>query len=163
MRIRMVLDYTVFWEHTADPEYNTLNLHIHFLGARSAAPDEAAEDREGPGLEICEGAPHSGVNSLYCALIENSNKTTLFLQEHVEEITSLKWSHLSNGGAAASLRKQLQAKDTELREVQRRMAQWKEETAARLAFKFEEELTAELERYLFPKDQCHITRLGDFP
>lgn len=76
----------------------------------------------------------------------------------------MKWSHLSNGGAAASLRKQLQAKDTELREVQRRMAQWKEETAARLAFKFEEELTAELERYLFHKEpQCHITCLGDFP
>lgn len=78
MRIRMVLDYTVFWEHTADPEYNTLNLHIHFLGARSAAPDEAAEDREGPGLEICEGAPHSGVNSLYCVPIENSNKPPFF-------------------------------------------------------------------------------------
>lgn len=47
---------------------------------------------------------------------------------------------------AASLRKQLKAKDTELRQVQRSMGQWKEQTAARLACKFEEELTAELER-----------------
>ncbi|KAF3850811.1 hypothetical protein F7725_012583, partial [Dissostichus mawsoni] len=50
------------------------------------------------------------------------------------------------GGVAASLRKQLGAKDLELRQVQRSMAQWKEHTAARLACKFEEELTAELER-----------------
>lgn len=47
---------------------------------------------------------------------------------------------------AASLRKQLKAKDVELRRVQRSMAQWREQTAARLACKFEEELTAELER-----------------
>lgn len=52
----------------------------------------------------------------------------------------------AEGGAAASLRKQLKAKDMELRQVQRRMAQWKEQTAARLACKFEEELTSELER-----------------
>ncbi|XP_029685433.1 myosin-2 isoform X2 [Takifugu rubripes] len=72
------------------------------------------------------------------------------IQEHIEELSSLKWAHLSDGGAeggaAASLRKQLQAKDMELRQVQRRMAQWKAQTAARLAFRFEEELTAELER-----------------
>lgn len=48
---------------------------------------------------------------------------------------------------AASLRKQLKAKDQELRQVQRCMAEWKEKTAARLACKFEEELTADLERY----------------
>ncbi|XP_061529323.1 uncharacterized protein si:ch211-102c2.8 [Phycodurus eques] len=34
----------------------------------------------------------------------------------------------------------------ELRQVQRNMTQWKEQTTARLACKFEEELTAELER-----------------
>lgn len=50
------------------------------------------------------------------------------------------------GGVAASLRKQLKAKDVELRLVQRSMAQWRDQTAARLARKFEEELTAELER-----------------
>lgn len=76
----------------------------------------------------------------------------------------MKRTHLDDGraegGAAASLRKQLQAKDTELRQVQARMAQWKEQTAASLALKFEEELTAELERYPFHKEhQC----LGDFP
>lgn len=77
---------------------------------------------------------------------------SLFLQEHIEELSSLTWSHLCHGGgeggggAAASLRRQLKAKDAELRQVQRRMDEWKEQTAARLACKFEEELTAELER-----------------
>uniref|UniRef100_A0A3B5A1D6 Si:ch211-102c2.8 n=1 Tax=Stegastes partitus TaxID=144197 RepID=A0A3B5A1D6_9TELE len=76
------------------------------------------------------------------------------IQEHIEELSSLKWAHLTDGGAegggggggvAASLRKQLKAKDLELRQVQRNMAEWKEQTAARLACKFEEELTVELE------------------
>lgn len=74
------------------------------------------------------------------------------VQEHIEELSSINWAHVSDGGAegsgvAASLRKQLKAKDLELRQVQRNMGQWKEQTAARLACKFEEELTAELERY----------------
>lgn len=74
-----------------------------------------------------------------------------FLQEHIEELSSLKWVHLSDGGVqgggvAACLCKQLKAKDSELRQVQRSMAEWKGQTAARLARKFEEELTAELER-----------------
>lgn len=87
---------------------------------------------------------------------ENSSLTALlchvtFLQEHIEELSSLNWAHMCDGGsegggAAASLRKQLKAKDLELRQVQRSMGQWKEQTAARLACKFEEELTAELER-----------------
>ncbi|XP_034004398.1 trichohyalin isoform X2 [Trematomus bernacchii] len=73
------------------------------------------------------------------------------IQDHIEELSSLNWPHMCDGGAdgggvAASLRKQLGAKDLELRQVQRSMAQWKEHTAARLACKFEEELTAELER-----------------
>ncbi|XP_035495332.1 myosin heavy chain, skeletal muscle isoform X2 [Scophthalmus maximus] len=80
----------------------------------------------------------------------NSLKERL-IQEHIEELSSLTRAHMSGGGAegggvAASLRKQLKAKDLELRQVQRSMAQWKEQTAARLACKFEEELTAELER-----------------
>lgn len=50
------------------------------------------------------------------------------------------------GGVAACLREQLRAKDSELRQVQRSMAEWKGQTAARLARKFEEELTAELGR-----------------
>ncbi|XP_034397102.1 trichohyalin [Cyclopterus lumpus] len=79
------------------------------------------------------------------------------IQEHIEELSSLNWTHVCEGGAvvggaAASLRKQLKAKDLELRQVQRSMGQWKEQTAARLACKFEEELTAELER-------CRITLL----
>ncbi|XP_029295745.1 trichohyalin isoform X2 [Cottoperca gobio] len=72
------------------------------------------------------------------------------IQEHIEELSSLNWPYMCDGGAeggvAPSLRKQLKAKDLELRQVQRSMAQWKEQTAARLSCKFEEELTAELER-----------------
>lgn len=76
------------------------------------------------------------------------NEHQLLLQEHIEELS---WPHMCDGGAdgggvAASLRKQLGAKDLELRQVQRSMAQWKEHTAARLACKFEEELTSDLER-----------------
>ncbi|XP_061586217.1 uncharacterized protein LOC133451263 [Cololabis saira] len=79
----------------------------------------------------------------------NSVKERL-IQEHIEELSSLNWGLVSGGGAeggaAASLRRQLRAKDLQLRRVQRSMAQWREQTAARLACKFEEEMTAELER-----------------
>ncbi|KAK9522779.1 hypothetical protein VZT92_019225 [Zoarces viviparus] len=73
------------------------------------------------------------------------------IKEHIEELSSPNWPRMCGGGAegggvAASLRKQLKAKELELRQVQRSMGQWKERTAARLACKFEEELTAELER-----------------
>ncbi|XP_078141297.1 uncharacterized protein LOC144539609 [Centroberyx gerrardi] len=73
------------------------------------------------------------------------------IQAHIEELSSLNWAHMceggdEGGGVAASLRRQLKAKDLELWQVQRSMGQWKEQTAARLARKFEEELTAELER-----------------
>lgn len=44
------------------------------------------------------------------------------------------------------LRRQLRAKDDELRQVQNNMAQWKDKTTTRLAHKFELELNAELER-----------------
>jgi len=90
-----------------------------------------------------------------------------FDQEHIEELSSFKWAHMSGGGAegvgvAASLRRQLKAKDLELMQVQRSMAQWKEQTAARLARKFEEELTAELERWREQHKKCHSLR-HDFP
>ncbi|XP_058491880.1 trichohyalin [Solea solea] len=70
------------------------------------------------------------------------------IQEHIEELSSLTRTHVSEGGGgvAASLRKQLKAKDLELRQLQRSMSEWKEQTTARLACKFEEELTVELER-----------------
>ncbi|KAJ8379321.1 hypothetical protein SKAU_G00000990 [Synaphobranchus kaupii] len=73
------------------------------------------------------------------------------IQDHIEELSSLQRAQLRDsnseaGGVAASLRRQLQEKDSELREVQRSMGRWKEQTAARLARKFEEELTSELER-----------------
>ncbi|XP_076007103.1 uncharacterized protein LOC143001391 [Genypterus blacodes] len=73
------------------------------------------------------------------------------IQDHVEELSSLNRARVCDGGdegggVASSLRRQLKDKDLELRQVQRSMSQWKEHTAARLACKFEEELTAELER-----------------
>lgn len=70
----------------------------------------------------------------------------------MEELSSLKrnWlrnsSHEEAGGLIALLRRQLQDKDEELREVQRNMGHWKEQTTARLARKFAEEMMAELER-----------------
>ncbi|KAK6306344.1 hypothetical protein J4Q44_G00232690 [Coregonus suidteri] len=75
------------------------------------------------------------------------------IQEHIEELSGLQRSQVREGGdeaggVAASLRRQLQAKDQELRLVQRSMGQWKEQITARLACKFEEELTAEQERFL---------------
>ncbi|XP_053510298.1 trichohyalin isoform X2 [Ictalurus furcatus] len=72
------------------------------------------------------------------------------IQEHIEELSSLNRVRLRDDddgeGVAARLRRQLQAKDEELRQVQRNMVQWKEKTTARLARKFEQELTCELER-----------------
>ncbi|XP_056232257.1 putative protein tag-278 isoform X2 [Seriola aureovittata] len=89
------------------------------------------------------------------------------IQEHIEELTSLNRAHVSDGGSegggvAVSLRKQLKAKDLELRQVQRSMGQWKEQTAARLACKFEEELTAELERKM-SKTQGERQRKSERP
>ncbi|KAK3514370.1 hypothetical protein QTP70_015896, partial [Hemibagrus guttatus] len=72
------------------------------------------------------------------------------IQEHIEELSSLNRMRLreddDGDGVAARLRRQLRAKDEELRQVHRSMGQWKEKTTARLARKFEQELTSELER-----------------
>ncbi|XP_075034766.1 uncharacterized protein LOC142097042 isoform X4 [Mixophyes fleayi] len=72
------------------------------------------------------------------------------IQEHLEEITNLQRDQLrdSNGANSQSLRQQLREKDNELRAIQRNMAKWKDETATKLARKFEEELNAELEKSL---------------
>ncbi|XP_062307797.1 trichohyalin [Osmerus eperlanus] len=67
------------------------------------------------------------------------------IQEHIEELSRATRAQ-QGGGVAWSLHKQLQDKDQELRQVQRNMGQWKEQTSARLACKFEQELTSELER-----------------
>ncbi|MCJ8747101.1 hypothetical protein PDJAM_G00149520 [Pangasius djambal] len=73
------------------------------------------------------------------------------IQEHIEELSRLTRARLREDddadGVAARLRRQLTAKDEELRQVQRNMVQWKEKTTARLALKFEQELTSELERW----------------
>ncbi|XP_041956368.1 trichohyalin isoform X1 [Alosa sapidissima] len=71
------------------------------------------------------------------------------IQEHIEELSILNRPQLRGaleGGVVDSLRRQLRDKDEELRQVQRSMSQWKEKTAARLARRFEEELTAELDK-----------------
>ncbi|KAM9329617.1 uncharacterized protein PAF06_004562 [Gastrophryne carolinensis] len=70
------------------------------------------------------------------------------IQEHIEEITNLQRDQLRESGGAEnqSLRQQLREKDNELRAIQRNMAKWKDETATKLAQKFEEELNAELEK-----------------
>ncbi|XP_051531473.1 trichohyalin-like [Myxocyprinus asiaticus] len=73
------------------------------------------------------------------------------IKEHIEEMSSLSRAQLHRGdddtdGLFACLRRQLQAKDDELRQVVNNMAHWKDKTTARLARKFELELTAELER-----------------
>ncbi|MFT7805131.1 trichohyalin-like isoform X1 [Arapaima gigas] len=73
------------------------------------------------------------------------------IQEHIKEISSLQRTKLHDstgegGGLVVSLRRQLRDKDAELQEVQKNMSRWKEQTTARLAQKFEEELMAELER-----------------
>ncbi|CAL8342940.1 unnamed protein product [Lota lota] len=69
------------------------------------------------------------------------------VQEHVEELGSMKrragWG---GGGVEACLRRQQQAKEQEVRQVQSRVGQWQSWTASRLDAQFEEELTAELER-----------------
>ncbi|XP_069070544.1 trichohyalin-like [Pleurodeles waltl] len=70
------------------------------------------------------------------------------IQEHIEEITNLQRNQLreSGNGDSQTLRKQLREKDNELRAIQRNMARWKDETACKLARKFEEELNDELEK-----------------
>ncbi|XP_078523182.1 uncharacterized protein LOC144792163 [Lissotriton helveticus] len=70
------------------------------------------------------------------------------IQEHIEEITNLQRNQLreSGSGDSQTLRQQLREKDNELRAIQRSMARWKDETACKLARKFEEELNDELEK-----------------
>ncbi|XP_056602451.1 trichohyalin [Triplophysa dalaica] len=73
------------------------------------------------------------------------------IQEHMKEKNSLRKGRQhtdddDTDGLFARLRRQLQAKDDELRMVQKKMAEWKGKTTARLAHKFQLEITAELER-----------------
>ncbi|XP_054852660.1 trichohyalin-like [Eublepharis macularius] len=72
------------------------------------------------------------------------------VQEHMKDIATLQrsWVKEKRMGEKHVLLKQLQEKDEELRAVQRSMACWKDETARKLAHKFQKQLDAELE-------QCH--------
>ncbi|KAM4577771.1 uncharacterized protein V3H82_007329 [Fundulus diaphanus] len=67
---------------------------------------------------------------------------TRLIQEHSEELRRLGCVNRTDGGAAASLCRQLKAKDLELRQLQVSKGQRKQQTAARLAT----QLTAEPER-----------------
>ncbi|XP_028851434.1 trichohyalin [Denticeps clupeoides] len=74
------------------------------------------------------------------------------VQEHIEELSSFSRARMNRlvdaeEGVVPSLRRQLQAKDEELRQVQRSMGQWKERTTERLARKLEEELMSQLEKH----------------
>ncbi|CAB1439372.1 unnamed protein product, partial [Pleuronectes platessa] len=122
-----------------------LIIHLHQeLGSQKQTTEQLRKDKE---RELCAQRQQLRVERDRAL---DSVKERL-IQEHIEELSSLNRTQLTDGGAeeggaAGSLRKQLKAKDVELRQVQRSMAQWKQQTAARLACKFEEELTAELER-----------------
>ncbi|XP_041083533.1 trichohyalin-like isoform X2 [Polyodon spathula] len=86
------------------------------------------------------------------------------IQEHIEEISKLQRPLLkdSGGSECQSLRQQLREKDSELRAIQRNMTHWKDDTAAKLAAKFEEELNSELEKRMSkskPDQQRKIEKL----
>ncbi|XP_053556468.1 trichohyalin-like [Bombina bombina] len=87
------------------------------------------------------------------------------IQEHIEEITNLQRDQLkdSNSAESRSLRQQLREKDNELRAIQRNMAKWKEETATKLACKFEEELNADLEKSLARSKASESHRYAERP
>lgn len=70
------------------------------------------------------------------------------MKEHTEELCRLKYAHWTEGEAAASLHRELKAKDQELRQLQMSMDQWKQQTTAHLADSITEKLIPELERSL---------------
>ncbi|XP_015258962.1 PREDICTED: uncharacterized protein LOC107103684 [Cyprinodon variegatus] len=70
---------------------------------------------------------------------------TRLTQEHTEELCRLKYAHWTEGEAAASLHRELKAKDQELRQLQMSMDEWKQQTTAHLADSVTEKLIPELE------------------
>ncbi|XP_017162407.1 uncharacterized protein LOC103470651 isoform X2 [Poecilia reticulata] len=80
------------------------------------------------------------------------------LIQHIEALCSLKRVPGSEGGAAASLCRQLKAREQELRQLQISMAQRKQQSAARLADGFTEQLTADLERCKTTLMRCSFYR-----
>ncbi|KAK7173022.1 hypothetical protein R3I93_002982 [Phoxinus phoxinus] len=73
------------------------------------------------------------------------------IQEHIEEMSSLSRAQLRMNNddtdrLCVHMRRQLRAKDDELRQAQNNMAQWKDKTTTRLTHRFELELNAEQER-----------------
>ena len=68
----------------------------------------------------------------------------LTFQEHTEELDRLHKS-LNRG---KDIEKNLQEKDLELKEIQQNMSRWREDMAEKLAKKFQEEMSRELEKYV---------------
>ncbi|XP_065106156.1 uncharacterized protein [Paramisgurnus dabryanus] len=72
------------------------------------------------------------------------------IQEHMKEISGLCTTNMDDDdetdGLLAHMHRQLQAKDDELKLVQKNMAEWKDKTTARLAHKFQLELTDGMDR-----------------
>ncbi|XP_022096216.1 uncharacterized protein LOC110982238 isoform X2 [Acanthaster planci] len=67
------------------------------------------------------------------------------IQDHLVQVEELQQQISRQRTAEASLQQRLLDKDSELKEIQQSMTQWKEETALKMAKKFEEELSKELE------------------
>nr|XP_055055136.1 trichohyalin isoform X2 [Misgurnus anguillicaudatus] len=72
------------------------------------------------------------------------------IQEHMKEMSGLCTTNMADAnetdGLLARMHRQLQAKDDELKMVQKNMAEWKDKTPARLAHKFQLERTAGMDR-----------------
>jgi hypothetical protein len=66
------------------------------------------------------------------------------MQDHLDEIENLQTS--LGKGMNINVTRVLQEKDSELREIQKNMNSWKEQTADKLAKKFQEEMSQEIEK-----------------
>ncbi|XP_071791087.1 uncharacterized protein [Asterias amurensis] len=67
------------------------------------------------------------------------------IQDHLAQVEELQQQTSRLRTNEGALQERLLDKDSELREIQQSMTQWKEETALKMAKKFEEELSRELE------------------
>ncbi len=67
------------------------------------------------------------------------------LKDHLAQVEELQQQTSRLRTTEAALQERLLDKDSELREIQQSMTQWREETALKMAKKFEEELSRELE------------------
>ncbi|XP_072013528.1 uncharacterized protein [Amphiura filiformis] len=88
--------------------------------------------------------------------LEKQKKMVTKLQkdkDHLKVVDDLQKTVHNLQSSEAGMQKKLANKDEELREIQRGMAKWKEESAYKMAQKFEEELNRELEIRLHEKKE----------